>query len=152
MKREAEEIIAPPLRTPSREELEDADDDGDDAPAENPGRPVKGRPEVSDLRLHVGPQVGDPGFNFADPVIDLHFDLQQVFLGRQVLGYRKIGNGSAGGFLRCAEFFQRVVHSDVNVAAHDVIILQFVSRLKFEFAIVCFLLLTLKGLIFIAHP
>ena len=91
-KSEAAKTIAPPLRIrPSREELDESEGERDDAPAENPGRPVKGRLEVGDL-----------GFAFAD-------GLQQVFLESEMRPAGKITGGDPLLFLAGSGFAERVV-------------------------------------------
>ena len=109
-KSEAAKTIAPPLRIrPSREELDESEGERDDAPAENPGRPVKGRLEVGDLgfhsgdlHFHVAAQVGDLGFAFAD-------GLQQVFLESEMRPAGKITGGDPLLFLAGSGFAERVV-------------------------------------------
>ena len=68
---EAAELRASPLRiSSSREELKDADDDGDDAHGCHQEEAVEPLELIGDLSFDMGPQVGDPGFDLADPVID----------------------------------------------------------------------------------
>ena len=57
-----------------------------------------------------------------------------------MLARRDRARSGAGFFLAGSGFAERVVQCDVNVAAHDLIVLQFVSRLKVEFVIVCLFL------------
>ena len=70
-----------------------------------------------------------------------YLEFGDILLGGKMLARRDRARSGFGLFLTGSGFAERVVQSDVNVSAHDVIVLQFVSRLKVEFVIcVCLLL------------
>ena len=58
--------------------------------------------------------------SLGDPVIDARDGLEQVFLGGEMLPNGNINGSRPRRFLAGSDFAERVVQSDVNVAAHDV--------------------------------